>query len=224
MSLAKKEKWKDTGVGAAKGSLKGATIGSVVPGIGTAIGAGIGAIAGGLSGLFKGKKKQEAMEESIDLYNEKLQDNLRRYRVNQDIQLSKALYAKDGIKTSKFNKPYNKESVLILKNGGVMSDVLEEPGKINVVARGKLHKENNELGNKDKGIPIINRNGVKEYEIEAGEVVFRQEATDKINDFVMKYDDTKDDSIFDEFGKFLTDELLKNTKDYYGKFKVTPKK
>ena len=87
-----------------------------------------------------------------------------------------------------------------------------------------MHRENNDLGNKDKGIPIINKDGVKEYEIEAGEVVFRQEATEKIDAFVKKYDDTQDVNVFEEFGKYLAKELLTNTKDNYGKFKVRLKK
>jgi len=108
--------------------------------------------------------------------------------------------------------------------------VLDKPGTVNVVAKGKMHRENNHLGNKDKGIPIINTDGVKEYEIEEGEIVFRQEATDKIEEFVRKIDDAKavgdvniENKLYDEFGAYLKDELLNKTVDNYGKFRVRPK-
>ena len=95
---------------------------------------------------------------------------------------------------------------------------LEIPGEVNVVVKGKLHKENNNLGNKDKGIPIVNSTGVKEYEVEEGEIIFRKEVTTLIEQYVKMYEETKDDSLFEELGEMLAEELLNNTQDNYGKF------
>ena len=53
-----------------------------------------------------------------------------------------------------------------------------------MVPKGKLHKENNNLGNKDKGIPIISAEGEKEYEIERDELILRASATTKVEEFV----------------------------------------
>jgi len=86
-----------------------------------------------------------------------------------------------------------------------------------------MHRENNSLGKKDKGIPVIDKDGVKEYEIEAGEVIFRQETTEKVEEYIKKYDETKDDSIFEDLGKYIAKELTTNTQDNYGKFKVKVK-
>jgi uncharacterized membrane protein (UPF0127 family) len=100
---------------------------------------------------------------------------------------------------------------------------LSEPGLVNIVAKGKMHRENNELGNKDKGIPIINNDGIKEYEIEAGELVLRQKATETIEDLIKQYDETENDAIFEDIGKYLHNELINNTIDNYGKFRLRPK-
>ena len=74
------------------------------------------------------------------------------------------------MKLGKFLLPKKKSNALVMRSGGK----LEEPGEVNVVVKGKLHKENNNLGNKDKGVPVVSTEGVKEYEVEEGEVIFRQ--------------------------------------------------
>jgi len=97
---------------------------------------------------------------------------------------------------------------------------LEVPGAANVIVKGKLHKENNNLGNKDKGIPVVNTAGIKEYEIEAGELIFRQEITKIIESFALNFNKTKDEALLEKLGRLLTEELLNNTQDNYGKFGV----
>ncbi len=95
---------------------------------------------------------------------------------------------------------------------------------MNVVVKGKLHKENNNLGNKDKGIPVINAQGIKEYEVEAGEIIFRKELTDIVENFAKQYKNTSDDTLLEKLGKILTKELINNTQDNYGEFGVKLKK
>jgi len=207
----KRSAWNDIGGGIAKGAASGAAFGGV--------GAAVGGLVGGIGGIFNHKKHKKENALAKEEYEKTFDRNLRSYNRNQDLQLSQMLYAKKGMKLGKFHFNHSPSKALKMKSGGK----LEEPGAVNIVAKGKMHRENNDLGNKDKGIPIINKDGVKEYEIEAGEIIFRQDATNKIEDFVKKYDESKDDKVFEDFGKYLATELLKNTHDNYGKFKVKVK-
>ena len=86
--------------------------------------------------------------------------------------------------------------------------------------KGKLHKENNNLGNKDKGIPVISSDGDKKYEVEAGEIILRRKITELVEEYTLKYNETNDDALLEELGKHLTEELLNNTQDNYAKFGV----
>jgi len=132
---------------------------------------------------------------------------------------------KEGVKIANFMKWRKEKAATKLAAGGkITKEEIATPGKINVVAGGKMHRENNDLGKKDKGIPIINKEGIKEYEIEAGEVVFRQEISEKIDEYVEEFDDTSNREVLTSLGKILTHELLHNTLDNYGKFKIRPKK
>jgi len=208
--------------GALKGAAAGASIGSVIPVWGTAVGAIVGGLAGGIGGLIKGKKKGEVDKAA---YRDQLIASTAGAGRAQDMRnssmLPRASTGKEGIKLEKkdigtFKVPKKKSSSLVLRDGGK----LETPGEVNVVVKGKLHKENNNLGNKDKGIPVIDADGVKEYEVEAGEIILRQDTTLLIEDYANKYDETGDEDLFEELGKILTKELLKNTQDNHGEFGV----
>ena len=206
-----------TGQGAASGALKGAQMGmSFGP-----WGAAIGGAVGGIAGLIGGKKKGE---KALTAYDDRLDKNMMTASRNQDMQLSKALTGKQGTKLEKknlgtFKLPKKKSSSLVLRSGGK----LETPGEVNVVVKGKLHKENNNLGNKDKGVPVIDANGTKEYEVEKQEIIFRQDTTHLIEASAKIYKDTEDDKVLEDLGTVLAKELLENTQDNDGKFGVKVK-
>ena len=119
-------------------------------------------------------------------------------------------------KLGKFNSPGKPSKTLIRKGGGK----LEEPGCVNVVVKGKLHKENNNLGNKDKGVPVVTPNGEKAYEVEKQEIIFRKPITQAIEKARDEYNNTKDEKVLIKLGKLLANELLNNTQDNDGKFGV----
>ena len=180
----------------------------------------VGAIVGGFTGRKKAKEEKAAYEKSVN-------KNTMIYGKAGDMNLSRSLlgqYGKSGMKLDKKNLgpikiQKKKSSSLIMKKGGK----LVTPGEVNVVVKGKLHKENNNLGNRDKGIPVVDASGVKEYEVEAGEIIFRQELTHTIEKYAAEYKETKDDKLLEDLGKILVKELKTNTQDNYGKFGVKVK-
>jgi hypothetical protein len=87
-----------------------------------------------------------------------------------------------------------------------------------VIPKGKLHKENNNLGNKDKGIPVIDNDGTKHFEVEKEELILTLEVTEKVESLAAGYQSTGNESKLVELGKLLTEEILRNTKDNSGKF------
>jgi len=88
-----------------------------------------------------------------------------------------------------------------------------------VIPKGKLHKENNNLGEKDKGMPVIDNHGNKKFEVEKEELILTLEVTEKVEKFVAAYIETQDDTSLIELGKLITEEVIKNTKDNSEKFK-----
>jgi hypothetical protein len=119
-------------------------------------------------------------------------------------------------KLGKFKTPGKPGKTLKMKNGGVIA----EPDSVNVVVKGKLHKENNNLGNKDKGVPVITPDGEKTYEVEKQEIILRKSLTDAIEEARESYKSSKDNQILDSLGKLVAQELLTNTQDNDGKFGV----
>lgn len=100
---------------------------------------------------------------------------------------------------------------------------MKEAGDINIIPKGKLHKENNNLGNGDKGIPVVD-GSKKVYELEKEELILRLSATQKAEELHKQYLETEDDSILEELGRFVTDELLNNTEDKSGRYGLTVEK
>jgi len=191
------------------------TFGSTMATTGNPLIAGGAALVSGLVSTFGAKKKLKAEQEAQD---KALVKNKGIYGRSEDAQMT-AMLSKRGKKLGSFTMPSVKSKTLVMKTGGKLA----APGEINVVVSGKMHRENNNLGNKDKGIPVINETGVKEYEVETGEIIFRQEATQKIEEYITEYDKSKDTGVFEDLGKYLSKELLKNTQDNYGKFGVKVK-
>ena len=103
-------------------------------------------------------------------------------------------------------------------------------GKINLIPDGALHKNkhhledvNSELEGKitEKGIPVVvldDSDGVVEQaaEIEKNEIIFAHPVTVKLEELFAKWKETQDDSVAIECGKFLTEQILRNTDDQTG--------
>jgi len=194
--------------GMGSGAALGASLGTVIPGLGNAVGGAIGAVAGGLVGLFTSRARKKA-QKKIDEYNEKYAKAHAGAVRNADVAAAQALAAS--------SQP---TGTMLYRNGGKL---LEKPGAVNIITKGKLHKENNNLGNKDKGIPVVSTDGKKEYEVEKEELILRRDATLTIEDLVKKYDASKDDAILESIGQYVASELLTNTQDNSNKYKVKVK-
>jgi hypothetical protein len=206
--------------GLSSGAAKGAAIAAPLLTAGP-----FGAIAGGAIiagsaalGFFKGKKEGK---QALTTYNKEFNNAMMGMGRQQDMLAAQSLYGKEGIKTTGYNLgsfsiPKSTQKTLVLRAGGK----LETPGAVNIVVKGKLHKENNNLGNKDKGVPVVSADGVKEYEVEVGEIIFRQELTNIVEEYIKRYEDTKDEALPEELGKILVKEILKNTQDNSGEFGV----
>ncbi len=96
--------------------------------------------------------------------------------------------------------------------------IFKKGGAMNVIPDGKLHKEKNSLGNGDKGIPVVDGEGKKLFELEKEELIMHLGATKEFEAMVAEYNKTKDSAILIELGKKLTEELIANTKDYSEKY------
>jgi len=91
-------------------------------------------------------------------------------------------------------------------------------GSMHVIPKGKLHKENNNLGEKDKGIPVVDDSGQKVFELEKEELIINLETTQELEGYVAKYNETKDDAVLVQIGKRLAEEIATNTEDKSEKF------
>lgn len=208
--IAKKQ---GTTSGVLKGAGTGASIGSVLGPWGTAAGAVIGGVVGGIFGNKKAKEQAGAQKKAYDV---SVINNTSSATREADARASRAIMGKNGTTLGEFKLLKKKDSALKMRTGGK----LEKPGEVNVVVKGKLHRENNNLGNKDKGMPVVNTHGEKEYEVEKEEIILRNEVTKLIEDYADRYDRTKDESVYEELGGILAEELLNNTQDNTGKFGV----
>lgn len=200
---------KSTLQGAGKGAATGALIGSVVPGLGTAVGAVAGGLIGGVSGFFKGKKDSEV---GGDQYNKAHNSSYNKFYGNQYANQYQAMLGKDGMKMK------TEHLVGKFENKDKLVPRLKKGGSINVIVSGKLHKENNSLGNKDKGIPVIDSKGRKEFELEKEELILNLEASKQVEKLVNNYNTKNEDNVLEELGKLVHHELLNNTKDNSKKF------
>jgi hypothetical protein len=208
----------DTLKAAGKGAAAGAAIGSFLPGAGTVIGAGIGALVGGISGLLKSKKKVKTdqtayldnTQAAYEGYNQKA--NAAQYaamaKAGTKLEIKKKL---DGAKKNAVSWHGRKFK---FKSGGK----LEAVGEVNIIPSGTLHKENNNLGQKDKGIPIIDGDGKKVFEVEREELILRLKTTKEVEDLVGKYKKSHNDKHLIDLGKLLSNEIMTNTHDFSGRY------
>lgn len=107
----------------------------------------------------------------------------------------------------------------------------------NIIPAGALHARKNNLDKADeslkdsitnKGIPVITRNDdgsiTQHAEIEHSEIIFNLDTTNKLEEYLNKYNEAKSNNqstraIELECGKFLCNEILKNTTDKVGLIK-----
>lgn len=103
-----------------------------------------------------------------------------------------------------------------LKNGGTI-DSFKKGGQMNVIPEGALHARKNHMegAGKDythKGIPVMDKNGEQQAEIERNEIIFSLEVTQKLER--LKNDGSDEAAI--KAGKLLVDEIFHNTDDRTG--------
>lgn len=111
------------------------------------------------------------------------------------------------------------------ESSGESIDYLKEGGQMTVIPEGALHarKNNMEGAGEDftaKGIPVVDKEGDQQAEIERDEIIFRKKITDKMEELYKKYNSeessSKKDEIAIEMGKILTCEITKHTDDRTG--------
>ena len=92
----------------------------------------------------------------------------------------------------------------------------KEGGSFNLIPDGALHARKHHMENAEdltkKGIPVVDKDGKQQAEIERNEIIFRKEVTDQIED-AMK--DGSDEKAI-EIGKLLVKEIFHNTQDNTG--------
>lgn len=101
----------------------------------------------------------------------------------------------------------------------------KEGGQMNVIPEGNLHARLHHMDNADnlttKGIPVVDKEGNQQAEIEVNEIILNLELTKKLEDLYSKYkkDDTSSkekDDLATEAGKLLAKEIIENTDDRTG--------
>ena len=120
----------------------------------------------------------------------------------------------------------DQEQVNIPKEpSGETVDYLKNGGQMTVIPEGALHarKNNMEGAGEDftaKGIPVVDKEGEQQAEIERDEIIFRKQVTDKMEELYKKYNSeessSKKDDIAIEMGKIITCEIVKHTDDRTG--------
>ena len=94
----------------------------------------------------------------------------------------------------------------------------KEGGSFNIIPDGALHARKNNMdveGITKKGIPVVDKEGNQQAEIEKNEIIFRKEVTNQVEEAIKDGSDKK--AI--EIGKLLVKEIFKNTKDNTGLIK-----
>lgn len=116
---------------------------------------------------------------------------------------------------------FNKIEIESFKSGGKLD--------MNIIPEGALHKNKHHLEEvnpelegtiTEKGIPVITEDGEQKAEIEKEEIVFKKSTTEQLEEYYDQYNNSKNDSIAIECGKFLVEEILKRTEDRTGLLKT----
>ena len=162
-------------------------------------------------GEFMKSPTHKTIHKEIDWYNSKDGQNFKRQY--------------ELVKSSPYWKYVKRH-----KEGGsiitITSDIemFQKGGTINVIPEGALHarKNNMEMDNiTKKGIPVVDKEGEQQAEIERNEVILRLEVTQKLEELSKIYNseesskEQKEQAAL-EAGKLLSDEILYNTQDNTG--------
>ncbi len=196
-ALGKKATTSAISTGGAIGGTIGGIVGSVIPVVGTAVGGFVGTGLGSLIGwAFGNKKAGEVKKDATDEFNKA------------------ELIAKNTQDRKRNAQQY--KSVYSASHGMRVPTILVE--KPNMIVDGKLHRENNGLGKRDKGIPVIDKAGNKIIEVERDEWVLNPQSAEKLTRMSRSYKKTKNDDILVAMGKQTVEEMLEKTKDATSKF------
>ena len=84
--------------------------------------------------------------------------------------------------------------------------------KLSIIPEGAFHHTDNKLG--DKGIPVVDVNGVKVFEIEKVELILNKDVSDRALFLTEKYNKTGNEEYLSEIGSIVSDELKDNTYSY----------
>lgn len=162
-------------------------------------------------GEFMKSPNHKTIQKEVDWYNSKDGQNFKRQY--------------ELVKSSPYWKYVKRH-----KEGGsiitITSDIemFQKGGTINVIPEGALHarKNNMEMDNiTKKGIPVVDKEGEQQAEIERNEVILRLEVTQKLEELSKIYyseessEEEKEQAALDA-GKLLSDEILYNTQDNTG--------
>ena len=144
------------------------------------------------------------------------------------------LFNQHGYNTEVFHDINNLQSIRYI--GKCLSELLgtrsfKSGGKLdmNIIPEGALHKNKHHLEEvnpklkgtiTEKGIPVSTEDGEQRAEIERDEMVFKTLVTKQLEEYYDQYNNSKDDSIAIECGKFLVEEILKRTEDRTGLLKT----
>ena len=109
---------------------------------------------------------------------------------------------------------FNKTEIESFKSGGKLD--------MNIIPEGALHKNKHHLEEinpeldgtiTEKGIPVITADGEQKAEIECGELALNAQNTKIVEEYKKQYEISENDSILIECGRFLVQQILKNTVD-----------
>jgi uncharacterized protein YcfJ len=193
---------KDSAVtGMTTGATIGGTVGTAAFGaVGTIVGTALGALVGGAIGWMGGNKKAARVKK--EAWNDFRKQEL--------------------VAKNKKNRELNRTQYNSLYGAGTgTAPVMAKSGmrvKANLIAYGSLHRENNNLGNRDKGLPVINNSGRKLIEIEREEWILNPEATESITNMATEYERTNNPDLLVKIGKRTAKELLDKTDDKSKRF------
>lgn len=194
-----KKTTKDSAVtGMTTGATVGGSIGSFFSPVGTVIGTALGALVGGAIGWLGGNKKTARVKK--EAWNDfRKQELVAKNKKNRELN------------QTQYNSLYGANTAPAMAKSGMRV-------KANLIAYGSLHRENNNLGNRDKGLPVVNNSGRKLIEIEREEWILNPEAAESITNMATEFERTKNPELLVKIGKRTAKELLDKTDDKSKRF------
>lgn len=156
---------------------------------------------------------KKAMEESYEESQKNIKDSEERYQ--------RAMATAGNIYSAKkgavIYKPYKRKKISIdlpvFKNPELIQGLQKGAS---IIPAGAYHHTENDFG--DKGIPVVDFEGVKVFEIETDEVVFGKGFSDSTMELVDLYNSTGDEKYLEQLGNMTKDELVKNTYSYTSEY------